>query len=137
MSSMYEVAFFPILAAGIAAVVIGFFWYHPRVFGAAWMRLAGVTPEMAERGKRRMVPYTILSLLAAMTVAYVINYFGIAWGVYDWIGALELAFWLWIGFVIPTSLGTVLWDHKPVKLYFINTFYWLLALAAMALVLVF
>jgi hypothetical protein len=134
---MYEVSFFPILVAGLSAVVIGFGWYHPRVFGAVWMRLAGVTPEMAEKGKRRMVPYTVVALLAAMIVAYVMNYFGIAWGVYDWIGAIELAFWIWIGFVASTSLGTVLWDHKPIKLYFINAMYWLLALIVMACILVF
>ena len=134
---MYEVSFLSILAAGLASAILGFFWYHPRVFGAAWMRLAGVTPEMAERGKRRMVPYTLAALLSAMVIAYVMNYFGIAWGVYDWIGALELGFWSWAGFTAPAMLSMVLWEHTSIKLYFINAIYWLLAFMLMAVILVF
>lgn len=130
-----EVTFWPILAAGVASVLIGWVWYHPKVFGAAWMRLANVTPEMAERGKERMPFYVIFALLASMLVAYVMNYFGIAWGVYDWIGAIELGFWCWLGFVAPTMLGMVLWEQKPFRLYLINALYWLVAFVAMALIL--
>ena len=134
---MYEVTFFPVLLAGVVAVVLGHVWYHPRVFGGAWMRMTGVTPEMAERGQVRMVLHTFVALLAAMVAAYVMNYFGIAWGVYDWIGALELAVWSWIGFVAPPMLGLVLWDHKPIRLYLINSLFWLVVFMAMALALVF
>src|SRR3989344_3541804 len=49
-ADMIEVTFFPILAAGIVSAVIGFVWYHPRVFGSAWMRMSNITPEMVERG---------------------------------------------------------------------------------------
>ncbi len=100
------------------------------------MRMSGITPEMAERGKRRMPLYVALSLLASMLVAYVMNYFGIAWGVYDWVGAIELALWCWIGFMAPSMLGMVLWDQKPLRLYFINTLYWLVSLIVMAIILV-
>lgn len=77
----------------------------------------------------------IAGLLAAMVVAYVMSYFGIAWGVYDWIGAVQLGFWSWAGFVAPTMLGIVLWDQKPLRLYFINASYWLVTLVVMAVVL--
>ena len=133
---MYEVAFWPILAAGVIAVLIGWIWYHPRVFGSAWMRMSNMTPEMVERGKKRMPLMAFFGLLAAMLVAYVMSYFGIAWGVYDWIGAIELGFWCWIGFVAPAMLGMVLWEQKPFTLYLINSLYWLVALIVMAIVLV-
>jgi hypothetical protein len=132
---MIEVSFWPILASGVAAVLIGWIWYHPRVFGSEWMRMSGVTPEMAERGKKRMPLMALVGLCASMLVAYVMNYFGIAWGVYDFVGAIELGFWSWIGFVAPTMLGIVLWEQKPFRLYLINTLYWLVALVVMALIL--
>ena len=132
---MYEVTFLPILGAGIAAAVLGYIWYHPRVFGSAWMRLSGITPEMAEKGKRRMPLYGFIGLLASMLVAYVMNYFGIAWSVFDWAEALQLAFWCWIGFAAPVLLSSVLWEQKPFKLYLINALYWLVALCLMALIL--
>lgn len=134
---MIEVTFFPVLAAGIVAVLIGWVWYHPKVFGSAWMRMSGVTPEMAERGKKRMPLMALIGLLAAMLAAWVMNYVGILLGVYDIVGAVVLGFWCWVGFVAPTMLGIVLWEQKPLQLYFINSLYWLVTFVAIAVVLLF
>lgn len=134
--SMYDVTFIPILIAGIAAMVLGFGWYHPRVFGGAWMRMVGVTPEMAERGKKRMPITVTIAVLASMLAAYVMNHFGAAWGVFDVIGAIELGLWSWLGFVVPPMLGIVLWEQKPFSLFLINALYWLIAFIAMAVILV-
>lgn len=101
------------------------------------MRMANITPEMAERGKKRMPLMAFFGLLAAMVAAYVMNYFGIAWGVYDWVGAVELGFWCWLGFAAPPMLGMVLWEQKPLKAYLIVSLYWLVAFIAMAIVLLF
>lgn len=132
---MYEINFWAILAAGVASMLVGAAWYHPKVLGGAWMRLNNMTPEMVERGKRRMARMTFVALLASMLVAYVMSYFGIAWGVYTVPNALELGFWCWMGFVAPAMLGSVLWDQKPLRLYFINSLYWLVSFLVMALVL--
>ena len=133
---MYEVTFFPILVAGIVAMVIAFGWYHPRVFGSAWMRMVSITPESVEHGKKRMPLIALIAIVANMLIAYVMNHFGAAWGVFDIIGAIELGFWSWVGFVAPTMLGIVLWEHKSFKLYLINVLYWLVAFVAMAITLV-
>src|SRR3989344_5330110 len=131
------VTLWPIVAAGIASVLIGWVWYHPRVFGTTWMRLANITPEMAERGKKMMPFHALVGLIASMLIAYVMNYVGIAFQIYDWVGAVfELALWCWLGFIVPTSLGTILSEQRPFQLYLINTLYWLLTLIPMALILV-
>lgn len=132
---MIAVGIWPIVGAAVAAVIIGILWYHPKVFGTAWMRMTNITPEMAEKGKKRMPLMAIVGLLAAMLIAWVMSYVGILLGVYDWFSALELGFWCWVGFVAPTMLGMVLWDQKPFKLYLINVFYWLVAFLVMALIL--
>ncbi len=132
---MYEVTLWPILAASISNLIIGFIWYSPKVFGTVWMNLAGVTPEAMEKGKKRMPIMVIASLVAAAIMAYVMAHFGIAWGVFDWIGGVELAFWLWLGFIVPAMLGIVLWEGKPLKLYFINIGYWFLSMVAMGVIL--
>ena len=80
--------------------------------------------------------YALVGLLASMVIAYVMDYFRIAWSVNDFAGAVELGFACWAGFVAPTMLGIVLWDQKPLRLYLINTLYWLVALVTIALVLV-
>ena len=135
MVRMMEVNFLSILLAGIVSVIIGFVWYHPRVFGGVWMRMVGVTPEMAERGKKKMPLMATLAVLASMLTAYVMTYFGIAWNVFDIIGAIELGFWCWVGFVAPTMLGIILWEQKSFKLYLINALFWLVSFIAMAVVL--
>lgn len=134
---MIDPTLIAIAASGFAAVIIGYIWYHPRVFGGAWMRMSNITPEMAERGKKRMPLMAIFGLLAAMLVAYVMSYVSAAWGFYEWTGALQLGFWCWVGFVAPTMLGSVLWEQKPFRLYLINTLYWLVAFLVMAQMIVF
>ncbi len=133
---MIEVSFLPVLFAGVISVVIGFIWYHPKVFGSAWVRLTNLSPEAVEKGKKRMPLMAFFGLVASMLAAYVMNYFGIAWGGYDDIGAIELGIWCWIGFVAPTMLGIVLWEQKSFKLYLINALYWLASFIAMAIILV-
>jgi hypothetical protein len=130
-------SFPPILIAGIAAVLIGFLWYHPRVFGGAWMRMSNITPEMANADRRSMWLRALVAMLGSMLAAYFMGYFGLVLGVADWVGALQLALWCWIGFVAPTMLGVVLWERKPLALYLINSLYWLVVFALTALVLLY
>lgn len=125
----------PILASAVVSTLIGWIWYHPKVFGATWMRLSGITPEMAERGKRRMPIYALIAFCMSILVAYVMSHFVIAWNVSDWKSAFELGLWVWIGFTAPPMLGMVLWEHKPVRAYVIVSVYWLVAFIAMATIL--
>jgi len=132
---MIVVSFLVILAAGIASVLVGWLWYHPRFCGSLWMRLENFTPEMVERGKKRMPLNAIVALLASMLVAWVMSYVGILLGVYDWLGAVELGFWCWLGFAAPPMLGMVLWEQKPVRLYLIVALNWLVSFIVIAMVL--
>ncbi len=77
-----------------------------------------------------------LGFLSAMVIAYVMNHFGIAWGVFDWIGAIELGIWTWIGFTAPVLLGSILWEMRPVSYFLITASYWLLSFIMMAVILV-
>jgi hypothetical protein len=131
---MITVTFLPILFSGVVSVIIGALWYSPFLFGRAWVRLNNLTPEQIEKGKSRMPIFSLLALIANMLVAYVMVYFAAAWGVYDWVRAVELGFWAWVGFVVPPMLGMVLWDHRPITLYLINVFYWLVVFVAVALI---
>jgi len=126
-----------ILIAGIVSAVIGFVWYHPRVFGSAWMRLSGITPEMSERGKKRMHVNATVALLASILGAFVLYSLEMKLGVYDINGAMQLGFWMWAGFVVPALSGIVLWEQKPVLLYVINAGYWLVSFVAMSIVLLY
>ena len=126
-----------IFVSGVVAVLIGFVWYLPAVFGTAWMRLLNVSPEMAESGKKKMPLMALFGLLSAMLVAYVMTYVNAAWGFTTWSGGIQLGFWCWMGFVAPTMLSQVLWEHRPFKLYLIDALYWLVSFLVIAQIIVF
>ena len=39
-----------ILVAAVSALVVGFIWYNPKVFGNAWMEAAGLTEAQLKAG---------------------------------------------------------------------------------------
>jgi len=41
---------YAILVAAVTALVVGFVWYHPKVFGTAWMHEAGLTEDQLKTG---------------------------------------------------------------------------------------
>lgn len=133
---MMQGSIWPVVASAIAATLIGYVWYHPRIFGTMWMRLNAVTPERAERGARLRHLYTALGLVANLVVAYVMRVFLVDIGITNTADAARVGFFIWLGFVAPILLGAVLWEHRPVSLYLLNAGYWLVALIAMAIILV-
>lgn len=121
--------------AGIAATVVGFLWYGP-LFGKPWSALMGFTPEkMTEAKKKGMTNAYIANFVAALVMAYVLSKSIAVRGMLDAGGAIWLAFWIWLGFIATVMLGSVLWEGKSAKLYWINAGYYLVILCVMALIL--
>jgi len=79
---MLKINFMIVALAALIPLVIGFIWYHPKVFGTAWMKASGVTPETASGKSMNMalvfgITY-IFSFLIAMTMNFVtIHQFGV------------------------------------------------------------
>mgnify|MGYP001589158455 CR=1 FL=1 len=51
------------------------------------------------------------------------------------VDAIQAAFWIWLGFIAPLLLSSVLWENKSMKLYLINAFQYLFALIIAAIIL--
>jgi hypothetical protein len=45
-----EMNWIAILVSALATLVVGFVWYHPKVFGTAWMKETGLTEEQLAKG---------------------------------------------------------------------------------------
>jgi hypothetical protein len=43
------------LASGVIGLAVGFIWYHPKVFGTAWMNEVGLTEEDAANGNMPVI----------------------------------------------------------------------------------
>ena len=62
-----EINFLAILAAAVSALVVGFIWYNPKVFGTAWMQAADMTEEKIKSGN--MAKIFIMALIFAFLLA--------------------------------------------------------------------
>ena len=145
-----------ILVAAVSALVVGFVWYNPKVFGNAWMKAAGMTDEQIKGGN--MAKIFGLALLFAFLLATALP--GIVihqLGVYSLIGgdpsvalpSYEALMADYGGafrtfkhgalhgtmagiFIALPILGTnALFERKSAKYIFINAGYWIVTLAIM------
>ncbi len=129
------VGYIAIFVAAIASMVIGFLWYGP-LFGKIWMDLSGFKKENMDKMKSSAQTGYIVQYVASLVTAGVIGMLITATGATTLVAALMVGFWGWIGFIATTTLGGVLWEGKPVKLYLLNNAYHLLTAFVMAAILV-
>ncbi|MBB1489822.1 DUF1761 domain-containing protein, partial [Oceanospirillum sp. D5] len=76
-----EINFLAILVAAISALVVGFVWYNPKVFGTVWMKAADMTEEKmkgANMGKIFGMALVFALLLAMSMLTLTIHQFGAA-----------------------------------------------------------
>lgn len=138
---MVDVNYLAIAASGVASMVIGFLWYGP-LFGKPWSKLMGwgdMTPEQLKEKQKKAGPMYAISFVGSLVMAYVLAHslaFAQAYlGTSGFSSGLEAGFWSWLGFVAPVTIGSVLWEGKPMKLWYINASYYLVLLLVMGVIL--
>ena len=131
-----------VLVAAIANMVLGFLWYGP-LFGKQWIALMGWNAEQIEAGKVKMKKdgwkTYLLGFIGSLVMAYVLAHSLIFASAYLGISGISAGmmagFWSWLGFVAPITLGSVLWEGKSWKLWFLLNSYYLIALLVMGSIL--
>ena len=145
-----------ILVAAVSALIVGFIWYNPKVFGTIWMKEAGLTDADIKGGN--MLKIFILAVIFAMLLAMTMMQMSI-----HQTGALSLvggdstkalpsyaAFMADYGgafrtykhgaihgvmagiFVALPIIGTnALFERKSAKYIFVNAGYWMVTLGIM------
>lgn len=128
------------ILAAVLNMALGFVWYGP-LFGKTWMGLMGITTDAinAQKAKEGMWKGYLLTFVGSLVTAYVLahvlvfaSYYTQTWGIQ---AGLMAGFWSWLGFIAPVTLGSVLWEGKPWKLWFLNNGYQLISLLLMSTVL--
>ena len=152
-----EINYLAVVVAALTTLVTGFIWYHPKVFGTAWMNAAGLTEEDLKKGNMLkifgftiilslMMTFIIMALTVHQTGAY-----GMVGGMptdetlpsfqafmddygnkyrYFGHGALH-GFIAGLFFAFPINAINGLFEHKSAKYIFINSGYWILTLTIM------
>jgi hypothetical protein len=119
-----------VIIAALAAFFLGAIWYG-LLFGNAWKRASGVTPEMARATSRPKIFLLtfLLNLIAAASLAAFIG------------PAATLSFGLFAGFMtgltfVSTALGVIyLFEMRNLTLWLVNSGYQVVMFSAMGAIL--
>lgn len=138
---MNSVNYIAVLVAAVAAVVLGGLWYGP-IFGKQWMALMGMSQESMSGEKKNMAKSYVLMSLGSLVMAYVLAnviiamapYFAIE-GIIGAMAGLLIGLCAWVGFIAPVTMGSVLWEGRSWKLWFLNAGYYAVSLAVMGAIL--
>lgn len=134
-----------IIIAAVVSHLLGFLWYGP-LFGKRWMELMKLGPKDMEKAKQKgMAKVMVGSFVASLVMAAVLDFVVGEVGFVDVTGATSallnalggafVGAIVWLGFVATKSLGSVFWEGKSWKLYFLNTVYDLVNLLLMGAIL--
>jgi hypothetical protein len=130
-----QVNYLAILACGVVFMIVGALWYSPLLFGKPWMRAMGKTEEELKALQKGVWKSYIVSLLGAFVMAFVLAHV-IRYAEADTaIEGAQTGLWMWIGFVITSSLGGILFEGRPKGLYFLYNGYQLVSLVLMGIIL--
>ncbi len=137
--SVVPVNYWAVLACGVVSMVLGSLWYGP-LFGKMWMGLMGLTDEHMKSAKQKGMgkSYALMfigSLLMAYVLSHSLTFAGAYLNAAGVSAGLMVGFWSWLGFIAPVTLGVVLWEGKPWKLWFLNNSYSLVQLLVFGVIL--
>jgi len=65
-----------IALAALIPMLVGFIWYHPKIFGTAWMNLAGLTEEKMKGANMALIfilSYVLSFLMGLAIISIVIH----------------------------------------------------------------
>ncbi len=103
-----------VLVSAGASMVIGSVWYGP-LFGKKFIALMGMdklTPaEMVQMQKGMWKTY-VMQVVSSLLCFYVLAWFIEVLEASTLMGGLEVAFLMWLGFVVPVKFGDAIWGGK-------------------------
>ncbi|MDB5228698.1 MAG: hypothetical protein JWN78_2891 [Bacteroidota bacterium] len=115
-----------LIVATLATQVLGFIWYHPKVFGRTWMENTVGTEEKARQGN--MLLNVAVGTLLMFAIAYELKY--VAHGGAEFTTFKHGAYHAGLDglFILIPVIGTIsLYEHKGIKYFLMTTGYWLLS----------
>ncbi len=124
-------SYLAIVLAGLIPMILGFIWYHPKVFRGAWMKSLGLTEETVRQG----------NMAVSMGVATIIAIF-LAWRMNEYSshtqpGMSQFVHGFFHGGVsmgLPAALVLIsngLFQRNTWTNLIINALYWVVALGLM------
>lgn len=118
----------PIAAGAIVPMILGFIWYHPKVFGNVWAEGAGLSEDDLKGGNPMM-------MVGALVLATVVSYGMSRYAGHTEEGMSQFVHGMFHGVMpalliaVPVLASNSIFEQKSIKHILINAAYWTLALA--------
>ncbi len=125
-----------VVIAAILGMVVGYIWYSPWAFGKLWMKSKGWTEESmreASKGKSMASSYALMTLSTLVT-AFILAALFNSLVVTSIVGMIVVALCVWIGFIVPTKLGDLLFGGDTRTFFLISIGHGLVVAVVMSLV---
>lgn len=104
-----------ILLAVVAQFILGALWYSPLMFGKWWMEIMEMTKVSKaeiEKMQKEMTPFYAVQFLITLMSTWV---FAMILSASPTFHAYGLAGWIWLGFIVPTQIASVIWANTKRK----------------------
>ena len=132
---MQMLNYWSVLGAGFVAMVLGSLWYSPLILGTPWMKYNNITPGTGKNATKGLGSAVLGMFVGSLIMSYVLANILVLIGATVISSALVAALWIWLGFVVVPYSAGVLFERRPVGLFFINIAYYLVTLLVMATIL--
>jgi hypothetical protein len=117
MAVNFGVNYLAVIVAAVAAMIIGFAWYAPQVFGARWMSYLGTTQaQLGNPGPAGMAVGVVASLLNSWVLALL----SLNLGATTLTDAIMLGVLVWLGFMATITAAQISFEKKPWGLWVLN-----------------
>jgi len=113
-----EVNLILILVCGVIAMVVGMLWYGPLLFGKAfikandWPDWETLSPEEKKIKQKEMGWLYLVQFIFTLIQLYILAHFVQGW---NDVSGVEVAIWLWLGFIAPTVASNLIWSMTTLR----------------------
>lgn len=131
----YDLNPFGIIGATAVSAALGSVWYSSKLFGSQWIQISHWTPEELENRKKEGLIYIIMTqILFTLVQATILNLFISISGLSGWKYGMLGGALAGIGFFIPETVSSVLYDKKPWKWVLIHGSYQMISVMLMGMI---
>jgi hypothetical protein len=122
-----------VIAAAVVAVIIGFIYYSPPLFGKIMMRESHMGPKEMQK---RMGMLFVGAIISAFFASFVLEFIVKGLGVTTITEGVIVGLLVWIGFYVSMELVSMASGRNSTRLFFVNILHHLIVLLVMVAILV-
>lgn len=125
----------PVVVSAVVVFLIGMLWYSPVLFGKAWMKAHGHTPEKLQQMQAQAGRSYAVSFVCYLVMAVAMSILLHRVGVVSVLTGIKLGALVGLGFAATLGLTANMFSDKPLSAYLIDAGYQIVYLVAMGAIL--